>query len=264
MELIWRRPALEARVGNWWPDLRERRLVGELMDDPALPAVELDRALRGLERLNRVSASWRVFTPVLREMCEQSQGPIQVLDVASGGGDNVAALMQWALKQRLPIAFHACDMNPAMVARSLAAMRRIDSKTPESASFVCDIVRGGLANVYDIVINSLFLHHLSRDEGAAALSAMHKAASRALVVSDLARSRWNWAQVLIASRVLTGSRVVRIDAMRSIEAAWTKDELKTLAVQAGITAGSVRVVHPARMVLSVFKAEAARDRRGVA
>jgi hypothetical protein len=70
--------------------------------------------------------------------------------------------------------------------------------------------------------------------------------------------------VLIASRVLTGSRVVRIDAMRSIEAAWTKDELKALAVQAGITTGSVRAVHPARMVLSVFKAEAARNGRGSA
>lgn len=255
---------MEARVGEWWPDLRERRLVGELMDDPALPAAELDLALKGLERLNRVSASWHVFAPVLRTVCEHSRGPVRVLDVASGGGDNIASLMRWASKQRLPIAFHACDVNPAMVTRTLAAMRRVEPATPESASFVSDIVRDGLANVYDVVINSLFLHHLSRDDSAAALAAMHKAASKALVVSDLARSHWNWAQVLIASRVLTSSRVVRIDAMRSIEAAWTKDELKALAVQAGIITGSVRAVHPARMMLSVFTAEASRNGRGSA
>lgn len=237
----------------WWPDLRERRLVGELMDDPALPGPELDAALRGLQRLNRVSASWRVFTPTLRSVCADAKGPIRVLDVASGGGDNVAALMRWAERQRLPITLCACDFNPAMVGRTRAAMREVDPDLPESASFRCDVVQGAIPGEYDVVINSLFLHHLRRDACVAALAAMHNAASRAMVVSDLVRSRWNWMQVLLASRTLTRSRVVRVDALRSVEAAWTPGEFASLARDAGIASTRLRTARPARMLLTAFK-----------
>jgi 2-polyprenyl-3-methyl-5-hydroxy-6-metoxy-1,4-benzoquinol methylase len=223
------------------------------MDDPALPERDLDAALRGLARLNRASRSWRAFAPVLRRACEGLRRSVRVLDVACGGGDNIAALMRWARTRGMPIECHACDVNPAMTSRTLLAMRNVEPRTPDSRTFVADVVRGEIPGEYDVVMNSLFLHHLTREDCVLALRAMWRSASVAMVVSDLVRSNCNWLQVGVASRVLTSSRVVRVDALRSVEAAWTVRELSEIAREAGVEDASVLSAFPARMLLTAWK-----------
>jgi hypothetical protein len=53
--------------------------------------------------------------------------------------------------------------------------------------------------------------------------------------------------------VLTSSRVVRVDALRSVEAAWTVRELSEIAREAGVEDASVLSAFPARMLLTACK-----------
>jgi len=236
-----------------WPDLRERTLVCEIMDDPALPHDQLASALQGLSRLNRLSQSWRVFLPALRD-ASRSALSLRVLDVASGAGDNLAHLLKACNRERLYIEPFACDINPAMVRATDQALSAVGQMTRDSfqnspRTFVHDVVQHDLPHEYDIVLNALFLHHLSRDHAVVVLARMAKAARTAVVVSDLVRTPWAWLQVALASRALTRSHVVHVDALRSIYAAWTPRELLSLAHDAGLHGARITSAPPARMLM---------------
>ena len=62
---------------------------------------------------------------------------------------------------------------------------------------------------------------------------MRCAARRLVLVSDLVRSRAGYALAAAVPRLLTRSRVVHVDAVRSVEAAFTPEEFRLLAAEAG-------------------------------
>jgi hypothetical protein len=84
----------------------------------------------------------------------------------------------------------------------------------------------------------------------ALLGSVRESGARALVVSDLDRSKLNYRAVWLASRVLTRSPVVRFDATASVRSALTPPEMLALARRAGL--GGARVVRafPARWLLT--------------
>jgi 2-polyprenyl-3-methyl-5-hydroxy-6-metoxy-1,4-benzoquinol methylase len=106
-----------------------------------------------------------------------------------------------------------------------------------------------LPNDFDVVMCSLFLHHLSNDDALTLLRRM-AAATRCLgLVSDLRRSAYGLFLAYSASRVLSRSKVVHVDAVRSVRGAFTKSELQHLAAEAGLENATVANRWPARMLL---------------
>jgi hypothetical protein len=69
-------------------------------------------------------------------------------------------------------------------------------------------------------------------------------------VNDLARSRFNYCAVWLASRLLTRSRVVRFDGPASVRSAFTPKEALALASHAGLSGATVQGKFPCRFLLS--------------
>jgi len=224
------------------PFLARRERIPELMDDPALDPAERRRALAGLARLNRVSDSPGVLWPTLRELA-RGGGPVRVLDVATGSGDVPRALAAKAARARMPnVTFAGCDISPTAVEAANAA-------APGLTFFVHDALRDPLPAGYDVVTCSLFLHHLSDEDAVTLLSRMAAAAGRMVLVNDLARSRFNFAAVWAACRLLTRSRVVRFDGPASVRSAFTAAEAAARAARAGLAGAVVRRRFPCRYLL---------------
>ena len=125
-----------------------RRLHSELMDDPSLDPAEHAAALRGLDRLNRVSRSIRPAWRAVRETClaakrcgASSDGfinqetpqrdttdspPVRILDLACGSGQGVIALQRLADRHRPPlhIRFDGCDVSDTAICHARAAAGR--------------------------------------------------------------------------------------------------------------------------------------------
>jgi 2-polyprenyl-3-methyl-5-hydroxy-6-metoxy-1,4-benzoquinol methylase len=117
---------------------------------------------------------------------------------------------------------------------------------------VRDVVRDGLnfeAASVDVVMCSLFLHHLSEPDAVRVMAEMARVARRCVLVSDLRRCRAGLAAAFLATRIGTRSRVVRIDAVRSVRAAFTEDELSRLAETAGMRGSLVFRRWPFRMLM---------------
>jgi SAM-dependent methyltransferase len=226
--------------------LQRRKIAQELMDDPELDTERLACALDGLRRLNAVSLADRSLWGIVSREGRSAGRTIRVLDVACACGDWVLRAAARASSAGLRIQFAGCDVNPRSIemARQRAAAADLDC-----TFFVHDAVRGGALSEYDLVMASLFLHHLSDEDARRVLASMASAARIAVVVNDLVRSQRNLWMVRAASRVLTRSSIVHTDAVLSVRAAFTRIELRGLAERAGLRGATVGPGGIGRMTL---------------
>lgn len=199
------------------------------MDDPALPAAELDDALDGLRRLNRASRAERGTRHALRRIAaDHGRTALHVLDVATGGGDVPLALLD--RPGPLDLTIDACDRNPLAIER-LAP--RLTTRRGGGRAFVHDLADGPPPGAWDVVMCSLFLHHVPESEVVAVLRRLRAAARLAVVVNDLDRSRTGLILAHLATRVLSRSPIVHADGPQSVRAAMTLPEFFTHARTAG-------------------------------
>jgi 2-polyprenyl-3-methyl-5-hydroxy-6-metoxy-1,4-benzoquinol methylase len=228
--------------------LESRHLVPERMDDPALPAHEHDRALADLARLNSLARSAAILWPTVRAELRRAAAQRRVatvMDVATGSGDIPVALDRMARAERLEARWIGVDASAHALAR---ARDRASCAGTALELHQADATRP-LPVRADVVISSLFLHHLTEAQAIAALRAMRGAAVHALAVSDLRRSGPGLALAWTASRVLSRSPVVHFDAVASVRGAFSEREMIGLAREAGLEGASIRRAWPQRMVL---------------
>jgi hypothetical protein len=79
---------------------------------------------------------------------------------------------------------------------------------------------------------------------------MADAAERLVLINDLRRHPWGLFLAHFAGNVLSRSPVVRVDAVRSVRAAFTLEEARALAADAGISGAVVSRRWPCRYLLS--------------
>jgi 2-polyprenyl-3-methyl-5-hydroxy-6-metoxy-1,4-benzoquinol methylase len=224
-----------------------RRLIGELMDSPTLDPAAHQRALEGLRRINRASGTVeRMAAPIIAWAKRQHLTTLTMLDIACGGGDVPVGVATLARQAAVTMRLTLSDRSPTAIQEADKAANHagIDHETR-----IDDAVAQPLPDTYDLVTNSLFLHHLTEAEVVAALTHMRQAARRAVFVSDLRRSVIGYLIAWFGCRLLSDSPIVHYDGPVSVRAAWTVEELAAMARQAGMD--GVRVTHawPWRMLL---------------
>jgi len=219
------------------------------MDDPRLAADAHRAALRGLQRLNAVSRSWRLLWPQIAataRKCAFRGGRLRVMDVATGSGDGPLEMARRARSLGLPIDWVLCDRSGVALDAARRAARCSDVAV---ALEQVDLLHDQLPTGADLVTCSLFLHHLDEDDAVRALRRMADAARVGIGVADLSRSRVGLSLAWLASRALTRSPVVHTDAVLSVRAAFTKPEAQALAARAGMLDAVVHGAWPQRWVL---------------
>lgn len=223
-----------------------RALQPELMDDPAIDPAVHDAALAGLARLNRLSRAVPTLWTHVRAEAQRLARPIRLLDVATGSGDVPIGLAQRARRAAIQLELHACDISPHAleIAASKAQAAGVALHTHRF-----DIESSTPLDQFDVVTCSLFMHHLTEPGVVHAMTRMAEATQHLLLISDLRRSRLGCRLVWAASRLVTRSQVVHVDAVRSMQAAFTIPEFTALARQAGLDGVHVRPAPPQRMLL---------------
>jgi len=214
------------------------------MDDPQISHRAHQHALSGLARLNRFSfidrTVWNAIVPFADDR------PMRVLDIAAGSGDLVIKLAQRARRSKKPIEFTACDISP--LAAKVTAERALSAGL-EITTIQADITKDSIEGTYDIVMCHLFLHHLDEPQIVNLLVKMRQLATKGVIITDLLRTRRGYTLAYLASRLLTRSRVVHVDALLSVRAALASDELRALAHEAGYEDATFETIFPERMLL---------------
>jgi 2-polyprenyl-3-methyl-5-hydroxy-6-metoxy-1,4-benzoquinol methylase len=230
------------QIGNVADRVRER----EVMDRPDLDQRLHQQALTGLARLNWLSGSVGLVWPPIAELGSQLGRPLSVLDLATGGGDIPLGL--WRRARRTGLDLEICGVDVSSRAVEFARTRA--QREGAAVRFVeLNALDDELPRNFDVVVCSLFLHHLDRAEAVTLLAKMAAATRHLVLVNDLARSRLGLLTVYFATRVLTTSSVVWVDGPRSVRAAFTLEEARDLARAAGLVGFKISRRWPCRMLL---------------
>jgi len=218
------------------------------MDDPQLDSEKHLEALRGLERINAWSGSARLIWPLISALARENLSvPLRVLDIATGGGDIPITLQHRARQSNLSnIVFAGCDLSE----RAMQYARERAARVKATIDFFpLDVLHQSLPPDFDVVMASLFTHHLDAEQVVELLKRMGQAARRMVIINDLRRSRGGLLLAQLATRILSRSDVVHTDGPLSVHAAYTIHEMREMAEQAGLTGAKVERCWPCRLRL---------------
>jgi 2-polyprenyl-3-methyl-5-hydroxy-6-metoxy-1,4-benzoquinol methylase len=217
------------------------------MDDPELDRSDHFQALRGLQRINRwtrnAGLAWRPVQELARQLGRKH---LKILDIGTGSADIPIQLWRRAQDAGLDLEIEASDVSDQALQFAAQNCERAGAKL---RLLPLDVLQERIEEEYDVVMCSQFLHHLSDEQAELVLDKMKAAATCRVIAVDLVRSRLNWLQVWFAARTLSRSKVVHFDGPQSIRAAFTIDEIKTIAGRIGFSEFSIKSHWPCRFVL---------------
>ena len=232
-----------------WQPLGERNRQPEWMDQPGIDAAAHDEALQGLRRINAISgAVGSLFTPIQAlAVALNLSRPLRILDVACGGGDNTIALAERCRKRGLAVQIDGCDLNPQAVA---IASRQAAGGSLGGTFFQADVLVDPLPADYDVIVCSLFLHHLEDADAIELLRRLGQSSRHLVLVNDLIRSPLGYGLAWVGCRLLSRSPIVHFDGPVSVQGAFRMEEALDLAARAGLEGATIRRSWPERFLLS--------------
>jgi len=213
-------------------NLARRAEENEIMDDLSEPVDEFVAAYRELELINRWLGGVRAIQRFVPH-----ESSLLILDIAAGACDIGDALVQ-----RLRCTIVALDLN----AKGLKRSRNV-------LPVVGDALHLPFRdNSFDVVMSSLFFHHLPSESCVRVLEQMWRIAKRIVIVNDLHRHAFAYFSIRALTLMFSRSRMVRHDAPVSVRRAFRPMELQDIASQAGIPA-EIHRSFPYRLVLVARK-----------
>ncbi|WP_263356189.1 methyltransferase domain-containing protein [Acidicapsa ligni] len=245
--------AMKKHPPEYTLDFSQRAYLSELMDEPC-SYEDLRDCLRDLAQVNRVLSAYRPTLQWLEQFMQPSphNRPLHIVDVGCGGGDMLRHIERWALRKKTSIRLTGIDMNPNAIRAAqefTPANSRIRWFTGKSDSF------NTTKEPVDLVISSLFTHHLSDEEIMQFLQWMESVAQRGWFISDLCRSKAAYRGFEMLARVARWHPFVRHDGPVSICRALRPAEWPQYAYASGLSLNSIRIeTHwPGRLSVSRSK-----------
>jgi SAM-dependent methyltransferase len=241
------------------PDFRYRAQLTEMMDEPC-SREQLRACLRDLALTNRLTMACR---PLLRwlDTLEITQprlaGPLHILDVGCGYGDSLRRIERWAKRRGIAVELTGLDLNPD------AAVIAADASPAESA------IQWVSANVFyytprhpiDLVVSSLFTHHLNEDDIVRFLQWMERHAQIGWFINDLSRAPIPYHFFRIFSKLARLHPFVQHDGPVSIARAFRPEEWRDLCSAAGLGHQEVQIqsFKPARLCVARLKPQSKEE-----
>jgi SAM-dependent methyltransferase len=226
-------------------DFSKRADLTELMDEPC-GREDLRGCLRDLAKLNRWFLGYRPTLRWLNSLDMRLAGqPLHVIDVGCGYGDGLRQIERWAHKRGVQVDLAGCDINPDSVAIASEAT----SKTSRIEWVEADVFSYDSRRPIDIVVSSLFTHHLKDDEIVRFLRWMEAKTRVGWFINDLSRAPVPYRLLKLFSKVAGLHPIVQHDGPVSIARAFVVDDWRRMCASAGIRERDVTIESftPARL-----------------
>jgi 2-polyprenyl-3-methyl-5-hydroxy-6-metoxy-1,4-benzoquinol methylase len=227
--------------------LRARSTAEEWMDDAAATEAAFGAALADLARINRMSLA---YPPVLRWLdqlvARTGATRLSVLDVGAGGGDMLREIAAWGAQRGVALELAGLDRSPWAGRHAAAA------GTP-GRWITADLFALDPAERFDVVLCSLFTHHLRDPDLVRFLRWIEARAVRGWLISDLHRHWLPFGFVWGLVRLLRMDPMVVHDSTISIARAFTRADWQRLLAEAGVPA-EIRWALPFRWLVGSIRA----------
>jgi len=223
----------------------------EWMDEPC--SYEDFRAcLVDLAKVNRITLAHRPTLQWLGRLIAAPgrRKPLHIVDVGCGGGDMLRAIAKWAKRRGIQVALTGIDLNPY-------AARAAQEMNPEGIQWITgDAYSYAPPEGIDIILSSLFTHHLSDPDVERFIAWMENTARCGWFINDLHRMRIDIHIFQTLSKTARWHRFVQHDGPVSIRRSFRIGDWQTLCKAAGVTLDKVQIKKriPGRLCVGRIKA----------
>jgi hypothetical protein len=232
-------------------DFSRRARMLEMMDDPGVDFDTWRACLVDLAKVNRITLAYRptlaFLNRVLKAGLWPKDRPVAILDVGSGYADTLREVGKWAKAHSLDVRLQALDLNPW----SEQAAERVQGSA--GIQFISENLfdhEGGA----DIVLSSLFTHHLDHQEVVRFLEWQEVNARIGWFINDLLRHPFSWFGFSLLSRLMLWHRFVIHDGPVSIRRAFQRQDWTALLAEAGVREARIEPWFPFRLCVSRLRA----------
>ena len=232
-------------------DFGRRSAALELMDTEDCGPAEFEACLIDLAKVNRATLAYRpTFAWLDRVVRDRPRGaPLRVVDCGSGYGDMLRKIDRWAERRGVAVELTGIDLNPWSRAAALKA-------TPPGRAIewvTTDLFDYRPAAPVDVVLSSLFTHHLTDDQVVEFLRWMEATARVGWFVNDLHRHPLPYHVFRLWSRLARWHRFVQNDGPISITRAFVHADWQRLLAEAGIADARIEWFMPFRLCVGRIK-----------
>lgn len=235
------------------PDFSHRAPLSEFpewMDEPC-SREEMRACLHDLAFVNRVLLGYRPILawldPLLPELRKVAKArPVRLLDVACGYGDTLRRIARWASANGVAVELTGIDLNADTIA---IAAEATDRQMP--IRYVAQDVFAYAPDAEpDLIVSSLFTHHLEDAEIVRVLRWMDAHARMGWCINDLSRHPLPYTLFGWFARLLRLHRFVRHDGPVSIARAFREEDWQRYCAAAGLRGVEIRGFTPGRLRVS--------------
>jgi len=216
-------------------NLALRSYKPELLDGDNIPFHDIEQNLRELDTINRWLGGHRITIKGLQQLLH-GRTYIHICEIGCGGGDNLAALLQWCRRKKIAVTFTGIDIKPSCIAYA----EQNPALQSNTRWVINDYRRVTFTDKPDIIFSSLFCHHFTDADLVAQLQWMQQNAATGFFINDLHRHWLAYHSIRLLTGLFSRSYLVKNDAPLSVARGFKKQEWQQLLAQAGLPPASVR------------------------
>jgi SAM-dependent methyltransferase len=250
------RPNARAKTVTNAIDFSRRNDLTELMDSDETDFATFRDCLIGLAKVNRLTLAYRPTMRFFADLARAGRLPrdraVSVVDVGSGFGDMMRKVDGWGTRRGLRLDLTGVDLNP-WSARTAAEVTPADRPI---RYVTADIFDYRPSQPIDIVISSLFTHHLDNAALVRFVAWMEANTTIGWFINDLRRHPLPYYAFGIATRALRFHYFVQHDGPISIARAFDTHDWRDTLAAAGLAPGAadIRRQFPYRLCVARVKA----------
>ncbi|MDO8587986.1 MAG: methyltransferase domain-containing protein [Armatimonadota bacterium] len=216
------------------PQRREKLeyLDEPLVEDESIGIDELARNMRQMRRLDEVTGGVSLLLRGVEEIW-RGRPALSVLDVGTGAAGVPLAIAKWAESRGVEAEIVGVDNSQkalAVAARSAEGVPRIRLVAGDARFLPF------ADNSFDVAVTTLTMHHLSPEDAVRLLRELRRVSRYGFVAVDLIRGQVLRILLWVLTRLSPGNRLTHHDGPVSALRAYSVEEAKQLAREAGLDA----------------------------
>ena len=202
----------------------QRSYQKELLDGENIPAKDLYQNLKELAIINSYLGGFAITVHGVSQLVNDKKRNYHIVDIGCGGGDNMIAVAQWAKKNNISVNLTGIDLKKDAIDYA----KQNCAAYPNIKFIESDYKLVAFADEADIIMSSLFCHHLNEKQIVECTNWMHKNARIGFVINDLERNKIAYYSIKWLTKFFSSSYLVKNDAAVSVTRGFKKQELNSV------------------------------------
>jgi 2-polyprenyl-3-methyl-5-hydroxy-6-metoxy-1,4-benzoquinol methylase len=214
-------------------DFSKRSYKKEILDLDTTPFKDIKRTMEELDFINTYLGGHAITLKGFKKLL-QGRKEISVCEIGCGGGDNLNAINNWCKKNNIKAKFTGIDINQNCIEFA-------KQENPGMEFISSDYKQIYLGeNKPDIIFSSLFCHHFTDEELIEMMQWMQANCRIGFFINDLHRHPIAYYFIQLATKLFSGSYLVKNDGPLSVLRGFKKKEWQKILNKAGIKNHSIQ------------------------